>query len=131
MIAADLVTSVHDVADGGLLVALAEVALASGCGIEIELLGDVTNTASGWFGEDQGRYVITANPDQPGGLLEEYLREQRVPFVYLGSIRRHPHIWLQRMDGTTDEVWSVPLADLRAAHEGFFPKLMGADAALA
>jgi phosphoribosylformylglycinamidine synthase len=26
---------------------------------------------------------------------------------------------------------SVPLADLRAAHEGFFPKLMGADAALA
>ena len=26
---------------------------------------------------------------------------------------------------------SVTLADLRAAHEGFFPKLMGADAALA
>ena len=25
----------------------------------------------------------------------------------------------------------VALADLRAAHEGFFPKLMGADAALA
>ena len=26
---------------------------------------------------------------------------------------------------------TVSLADLRAAHEGFFPKLMGADAALA
>jgi hypothetical protein len=26
---------------------------------------------------------------------------------------------------------SVSLADLRAAHEGFFPKLMGADAGLA
>jgi len=25
----------------------------------------------------------------------------------------------------------IPLADLRAAHEGFFPNLMGADAALA
>jgi phosphoribosylformylglycinamidine synthase len=30
-----------------------------------------------------------------------------------------------------DQIFALPLADLRRAHEGFFPTLMGADAALA
>jgi phosphoribosylformylglycinamidine synthase II len=50
------VTAVHDVSDGGLLVALAEMALASGlgCTLETEL------TTAQAFGEDQSRYVVTA-----------------------------------------------------------------------
>jgi phosphoribosylformylglycinamidine synthase subunit PurL len=58
-----LVTAVHDVSDGGLLVALAEMAMASGIGAVLEAPAGVAAHAF-WFGEDQARYVVTAkNPD--------------------------------------------------------------------
>jgi phosphoribosylformylglycinamidine synthase len=53
-----LVTAVHDVSDGGLLVALAEMAMASGIGAVLEPVPQVAEHAF-WFGEDQARYVIT------------------------------------------------------------------------
>ena len=50
------VTAVHDVSDGGILVALAEMALAGGIGAELAPF----DTAAAAFGEDQGRYLVTA-----------------------------------------------------------------------
>jgi phosphoribosylformylglycinamidine synthase len=50
-------TAVHDCADGGLLVALAEMAMAGGIGASIV---PASGHAAAWaFGEDQGRYLIT------------------------------------------------------------------------
>jgi phosphoribosylformylglycinamidine synthase subunit PurL len=54
-----LVTAVHDVSDGGLLVALTEMAMASGIGAVLEAPADIPAHAF-WFGEDQARYVVTA-----------------------------------------------------------------------
>ncbi len=54
LIGSGVATAVHDVADGGLLVALAEMALAGGMGAEVEAMD--TGAA---FGEGQGRYVVT------------------------------------------------------------------------
>src|SRR5690606_33929600 len=55
-------TAVHDCSDGGLAVALAEMAMASGIGAVIdEPPGD---PAGAFFGEDQGRYVLTAASDE-------------------------------------------------------------------
>ena len=54
-----LVTAVHDVSDGGLLVALAEMAMASGIGAVLEAPSNLPAHAF-WFGEDQARYVVTA-----------------------------------------------------------------------
>ena len=54
-----LVTAVHDVSDGGLLIALAEMAMASRLGAVLEAPADVPVHAF-WLGEDQARYVITA-----------------------------------------------------------------------
>ncbi|MFM5907755.1 MAG: AIR synthase-related protein, partial [Novosphingobium sp.] len=51
------VNAVHDISDGGLLVALAEMALASGKGCSLSVSLD---TAAA-FGEDQGRYIVTAS----------------------------------------------------------------------
>ncbi|QPQ54070.1 phosphoribosylformylglycinamidine synthase subunit PurL [Allosphingosinicella flava] len=100
-------TAVHDVSDGGLLVAVAEMALAGGIGAE---LGAITDAASA-FGEDQGRYVVTG-------------KDLHLAYTAGVSVTRI---------GTTggNEVAGVPLEDLRAAHEGFFPRLMGTNAALA
>jgi phosphoribosylformylglycinamidine synthase len=59
LIRARQVTACHDVSDGGLLVALAEMAMAGELGCTIELPTDVPRHA--WlFGEDQGRYLVTA-----------------------------------------------------------------------
>ena len=63
LIGASHVSAVHDVSDGGALVALAEMALASGIGAEIGL-PPVPNPAAILFGEDQGRYIVaTRNAD--------------------------------------------------------------------
>ncbi|MEM9233000.1 MAG: phosphoribosylformylglycinamidine synthase subunit PurL [Pseudomonadota bacterium] len=52
------VTAVHDVSDGGLLVAIAELCLASGQGAALTTpVKD--RKAAFWFGEDQGRYIFT------------------------------------------------------------------------
>jgi phosphoribosylformylglycinamidine synthase len=58
LIADGVVSAVHDVADGGLLVALAEMAFGSAIGAVLEAPPDVA--AHGfWFGEEQGRYIVT------------------------------------------------------------------------
>lgn len=49
-------TACHDVSDGGLLVAIAEMTYRNGIGADITASGD----AAFWFGEDQSRYVITS-----------------------------------------------------------------------
>ncbi len=54
-----LATAVHDVSDGGLLVALAEMAMASGIGAVLDAPPDAPPHGF-WFGEDQARYVVTA-----------------------------------------------------------------------
>jgi phosphoribosylformylglycinamidine synthase len=54
-----LVTAAHDLSDGGLLVALAEMAMASRIGAVLEAPPGVPAHAF-WFGEDQARYVVTA-----------------------------------------------------------------------
>jgi phosphoribosylformylglycinamidine synthase len=97
------VTAVHDVSDGGMLVAVAEMALAGNIGADI---GKPSHIAA--FGEDQGRYVVTArNPD---AVLAAALLAG-VDAVRLGTT-----------GGST--VAGMDLATLRAAHEGFFPALM-------
>ncbi len=96
LIEAGAVNAVHDVSDGGLLVAIAEMAMASGLGARI----DVALDAAGAFGEDQGRYVVTA----PAGQEIEGAK-------LIGSV------------GGSD-VAGVSLAELRTAHESFFKDWM-------
>jgi phosphoribosylformylglycinamidine synthase II len=110
-IAAGRVTAVHDLSDGGLVVALAEMALAGGRGA---LLDDrVPLTPAALFGEDQGRYIVTTGNSDP---LLRALAAAAVPHRFLGSVGGRA----LRIGGA-----AIPLADLGAAHEGFFPALMG------
>ena len=53
----------HDVSDGGLIVALAEMAMASGIGAELDRAPLAAHAF--WFGEDQARYVVTVKPARP------------------------------------------------------------------
>ena len=56
-IADGLIDAVHDISDGGLLVALAEMVMTGQCGAKIALPD--SDTLHGWaFGEDQARYIL-------------------------------------------------------------------------
>jgi phosphoribosylformylglycinamidine synthase subunit PurL len=57
-------TAVHDVSDGGLLVAVAEMAIASGIGARLYAAPVTMAAHAFWFGEDQARYVVTVRPQQ-------------------------------------------------------------------
>jgi len=76
-----LITAAHDVSDGGLLVALAEMAIASGIGAVLESPAGIPAHAF-WFGEDQARYVITTGQSQP---VLERAKAAGVPLVPLGA----------------------------------------------
>ncbi|MCC7348796.1 MAG: phosphoribosylformylglycinamidine synthase II, partial [Variibacter sp.] len=64
-------TAVHDVSDGGLLVAVAEMAMASGVGARL-FGAPVTMPAHAfWFGEDQARYVITTAQEKAEAVIAQ------------------------------------------------------------
>ena len=76
------------------------------------------------FGEPQGTYIVTT--DDPEGIIAA-AKATGINVRWLGATTEE-----KTLDAYTDSTGaSVSLADLRAAHEGFFPALMGADAALA
>src|SRR5262249_12838059 len=62
LIGEDLLSAVHDLSDGGLLVALAEMAMASGIGAHLHPAPAELPAHAFWFGEDQARYVVTVKP---------------------------------------------------------------------
>jgi phosphoribosylformylglycinamidine synthase subunit PurL len=122
-----LVNAVHDVSDGGLLVALAEMALAGNMGV---IGGDyLSRTPAMLFGEMQAMYLVTVPRGQE--TWNAFLRASTVdgvPALALGEVGGDAIILC---DENGEPETTIPLADLRAAHEGFFPALMGPDAALA
>ena len=92
--AAPGLTAAHDVSDGGLAVALAELAVHAGLGAELDLPAD----AGEWFGEGAGRVVLACAPERAEALEGAKLRRIGV----VGG----------------DRLLGVPLADVRAAYEG-------------
>ncbi|WP_159586567.1 phosphoribosylformylglycinamidine synthase subunit PurL [Chelativorans xinjiangense] len=109
-------TSAHDCSDGGLAVALAEMAMASGIGAWIEVPPGADPAAS-FFGEDQGRYVLTvaASPQEIDALLAE-AQKAGVPLARLGTTGGGE---LQ-----LGQARALPVAAIKKAHEGWFPAFM-------
>ncbi|WP_372917142.1 phosphoribosylformylglycinamidine synthase subunit PurL [Sandarakinorhabdus sp.] len=100
LIEAGTVTAVHDLSDGGLAVAVAEMAMASGLGATLELALD----AAAAFGEDQGRYLVTA----PASV------------AIAGAVR----IGTVGGDALVLGGDSVTLAELKRIHEATLPAMM-------
>lgn len=85
MIHAGTATAVHDLSDGGLLVALAEMAIAGGIGAKLDAPPATSIVPHAWwFGEDQARYVVTVAEDQVDGLLTK-TAAVGVPCVRIGT----------------------------------------------
>ncbi|MBR0664293.1 phosphoribosylformylglycinamidine synthase subunit PurL [Roseomonas hellenica] len=108
------ITACHDVSDGGLLVAVAEMAMGKGVGVALEPAPETIPPHAFWFGEDQGRYVVAvASADD----LKIAAAGAGVPAYRLG-----------RTGGgalALDGQGSISVNELRAAHEATLPALMG------
>ena len=119
------VLSVHDCADGGLLVTIAEMALAggvnggsreaSGVGVELYPYEGKLPAHAVWFGEDQGRYVVEVTPAKAEEVLER-ARLLDLPARIVGKTGGEAI----SLKGET----ALPLAELRAKHEGWMRELM-------
>ena len=110
-IAAGRIAACHDLSDGGLAVAAAEMALAGNIGMVLRR----PDAPIPWlFGEDQARYLVAT--DDPDGLLGA-AGDAAVPAEVVG-----------RTGGdalTVGDASSISLAEMRRLHEGWLPTYMG------
>ncbi|MBU6449787.1 MAG: phosphoribosylformylglycinamidine synthase subunit PurL, partial [Rhodospirillales bacterium] len=102
------VEACHDVSDGGLLVAVAEMALAGDCGVELTGAG----AAEYWFGEDQARYILAVEDSTH---LLAAAAAAGIPAQHIGRSCLEKKLTLP--DGL-----AISLPQLSDAHEGFFPR---------
>jgi len=112
LIVRGLVSAVHDLSDGGLYVALAEMAIAGQIGADLDVPEDLPLQA--WlFGEDQARYLVsTAEPDEVEARAEAAGVECRAVGHTSGDAL------------TLNGANAISLDTLRAAHDSFLPELM-------
>jgi phosphoribosylformylglycinamidine synthase len=76
-------SAVHDLSDGGLLVALAEMAIASGIGAVLAEPPEDIPAHAHWFGEDQARYLVTVPASRADAVLAQ-AREASIPVLRVG-----------------------------------------------
>ncbi|GAB1581849.1 phosphoribosylformylglycinamidine synthase subunit PurL [Phyllobacterium phragmitis] len=107
------VAACHDLSDGGLAVALAEMCIKSGKGAKVDI-GEGPRHAR-LFGEDQARYIIAAKPEM-ARLITLNAEGAGVPFRVLGAVGGASLV----MEG----ILSVSVDELTKAHEGWFPAYM-------
>ncbi len=115
LIADGTVTAVHDVSDGGILVALTEMALAGDIGAELWL----PLNAADMFAEDQGLYLVSCN-DYDAVTLQGTLRGLSAEWI--GMTGGEAIVF--KPLGQEEEHSRVSLTDLRAANESFFKDWM-------
>ena len=112
-----LATAVHDCSDGGLAVAVAEMAMAGGLGASVDRL-EGTLPLPVLFGEDQGRYVVTVRRDDIDAVLGR-AEAAAVSAPLIGTTGGS--------DLKLGDVVSISVAKLKEAHENWFPAFMSGE----
>lgn len=109
-----VVSACHDLADGGILIGVTEMAMAGGIGAVIDMSnGDIP--AHAWlFGEDQARYIVSTS--KPETVLA-MAAEANVPAINLGTTGGD--------SVTLSSGESASLADLKSTNESWLPNYMG------
>ena len=115
VIRAGKVCAAHDVSDGGLLVAVAEMALAGNIGVALHPYEGHIPAHGAWFGEDQGRYLLEVTPQHADALIAE-ARLLALPARVIGRTGGND----LQLPGES----ALSLDELRAAHESWMPDYM-------
>ncbi len=124
LIRSGAVTACHDLSDGGLGVALAEMAMAGEIGATVTDV-EGNDPILTFFGEDQGRYLVTLNLDPQGAEIAALWKEAEAVGIFAP--------WIGSTGGTTLTLGGakpVSVATLKAAHESWFPSFMEGEPSL-
>lgn len=111
----DLVNAAHDLSDGGLALAMAEMVIKSKKGIAAQLT-DTEPSHAQLFGEDQARYLLSIEPKN----LEKFqaiAKNNKIEINIIG-----------RVDGDAlniKDILNLSVHDLTHAYEDWFPNFMG------
>jgi phosphoribosylformylglycinamidine synthase len=114
-IRAGAVAACHDLSDGGLAVALAEMCLASGTGAALRLPAEAAAPEAWLFGEDQARYLLAVRPRH----LRALLRDAAAAGVIAREVGRTGGDAL-----TLQGHVPISMADMRCCHEAWLPGYM-------
>ncbi|WP_339635341.1 phosphoribosylformylglycinamidine synthase subunit PurL [uncultured Sneathiella sp.] len=114
MIEKGLVTAAHDISDGGLGVALAEMAIAGNIGAEITLETSLPLHAA-LFAEDQACYVLTVKPDDVE-MMRGFALAEDIPLHIIGTIGH--------TDLKIDGALTISVSRLKEVHAKWLPALM-------
>ncbi|HUH49262.1 MAG TPA: phosphoribosylformylglycinamidine synthase subunit PurL, partial [Mycoplana sp.] len=109
------VSACHDISSGGLAIALAEMAMASGKGMKISLSEANGPAHALLFGEDQARYVVTMPADLANFVCAN-AEGAGVPFRRLGTVEGSSLV--------VDDLLAVSIEQLRSTHDSWFPDFM-------
>ncbi len=102
-IAEGLIVSCHDCSEGGLSVALAEMAFAGGLGIEADLRGlprsnDCSRADAQLFSESNSRYIVEVQPENYDAFAKLMLN---LPFGQIGKVTEEKMLIIKAEDGKT------------------------------
>ncbi len=120
LIQAGHLRTVHDLSDGGLIAAAAEMALASKVGLALNNPGETADHGF-FFGEDQARYLVAVAHDDLEA-LDAAAEAAGVPYAIVGQAGGDEI----SLNGAGGFIAAVDLEDLRSVHEGWMPGFMGA-----
>lgn len=108
------ITACHDISDGGLYVALAEMAISGNIGAELTIETNSTPLFATLFGEDQARYLITTTQDKADTIINQ-ANEKNIPIKALG-ITKGKSLILNNLP-------PLSIKELQKANEGTLPAL--------
>lgn len=115
LIEAGTVKACHDISDGGLLVAVSEMALAGDMGVDIDMDFGALAAHAAFFGEDQARYVIEVSRNEAEA-IQKKAESAGVPLSPVGTVGGEA---LKQ----AGEVL-ISLAELRDVNEAWLPRYM-------
>ena len=115
LISAGRTKAVHDVSDGGIAIAVAEMTLPAGVGARLEPDETSAPVHAFLFGEDQARYILAIAADTAADVLAAAATAD-IPATRLGTTGGDALI----LPGEAP----ILVDDLRAAHESFLPGYM-------
>jgi phosphoribosylformylglycinamidine synthase len=122
----DWITGAHDLSDGGLLVAAAEIAIALGKGMHVTLTGDAFNYSSRadarMFGELPGRVLVTLANDRDSQKLAE--RAEALGLRFTSNLASAVEPCEFRVVDSSGDMHEWTLSELQSAYERSIPSLM-------
>ncbi|MEI6829185.1 MAG: phosphoribosylformylglycinamidine synthase subunit PurL [Synechococcaceae cyanobacterium ELA445] len=126
-IAADLVASAHDLADGGLAVALAEASIVAGLGVRLELPAGDVRLDRLLFAEGGARILVSVPVDRTDAWRQALDRSggggEALPAQLLGEVSAEPELVVSQADRV---VLTSPLEPLRVSYEQALPRRLAA-----